>query len=244
GLKPLGDNGGSFAQVFTIPPVIENVINGRLTFSLGDIAELRTPCTNIIGGLMGELENEAVILSAHYDHLGVYKGEIYPGANDNASGVGCVLDVTRRLVREGKIPKRSIIIAFWSAEEMGFVGSGAFIKEPTFPLDRVKAVINVDTVGNGMIGNFVTWSEGENIALQAIREGAKASGASALPGSNQGHNSDHLSFFRKGIPSVTLIARDWLTLNHTSQDNLSLVKGEQVKAAAEVVYEAVRRLAF
>lgn len=244
GLKPMGGHETGFTHVFTIPPVLESRVNGRLTFRAGENHLLRTPTVNLLGALMGEKMEEIVLLSAHYDHLGIFEGQVYPGANDNASGVGCVLDVMRRILREGNTPKRTIVLAFWSAEEMGFVGSQAFIGSGTFPLQQIQAVLNVDTVGNGMIGDFALWAEGDNPAFKAIRQASAEAGASAQKINQAGHNSDSISFASAGIPAVTLLARDWLNKNHTVEDSIALLKPEQIHLAAEIVYRAIRILAF
>ena len=244
GLKPMGDPKTGFTQAFTIPPVIETRVNGRLTFRPGEKRNLRTPSVNLLGGLVGEKTEEIILLSAHYDHLGVFEGRVYPGANDNASGVGCVLDVMRRILREGKTPKRTIVLAFWSAEEMGFVGSQAFVHASSFPLHQIQAVLNVDTVGNGMIGDFALWADGENTAVKAIRQAASECGASALLTPTAGHNSDSVSFASAGIPAVTLMTQDWLYKNHTPEDTTALLKLEQIHLASEIMYQAVLILAF
>jgi aminopeptidase YwaD len=244
GLEPIGDTATGFTHVFTIPPVIESRINGRLTFKAGDSNHLRTPSVNVLGALIGQKTDEIILLSAHYDHLGIYEGQIYPGANDNASGVGCILDVMRRILREGKTPQRTIILAFWSAEEMGFVGSQAFVRSAVFPLSHIKAVLNVDTVGNGMLGDFALWADGDNPACKAVCQAAAEVGASVPKVSQTVHNSDSISFASVGIPAVTLMARDWLYKNHTPEDNITLLKPEQIQLAAEILYRAVRILAF
>lgn len=245
GLKPMGDQGQSFTQVFTIPPVTEKVVNQRLTFIPGLIGSLRTPSVNVLGGLPGKNEKQAILISAHYDHLGIYQGVVYPGANDNASGVSTVLEVIRRLLRDGKVPEKTLVFAFWSAEEMGFVGSNAFVQSPTFPLQNLQAVINIDTVGNGMIGNFALWSEGEtNLAFQTIQKAAAQAGASALHTPTGGHNSDQVSFAQAGIPAVTLMTREWLDQNHTPEDTASRIKVDQLRLASDIVYRAVQSLAY
>jgi len=244
GLKPMGDHGTGYTQVFTIPPVLESRVNGRLTFKAGETYQLRTPSVNLLGALMGEKTEEIILLSAHYDHLGIFEGQVYPGANDNASGVGCVLEVMRRILGEGTTPKRTIVLAFWSAEEMGFVGSQAFVGAAAFPLNEVKAVLNADTVGNGIIGEFALWSYGDNPAFKAIRQASTEAGASVQLTPQATHNSDNISFSSAGIPAVTLMTRDWLYKNHTVEDNIALVKPEQIKLAAEILYRAVRILAF
>ena len=244
GLRPMGDAKTGFIQAYTIPPVVETRVNGRLTFKPGENSALRSPSVNLIGGLMGENTQEIILLSAHYDHLGVFEGKVYSGANDNASGVGCILDVMRRILSEEKVPKRSIVIAFWSAEEMGFVGSQAFVQSSSFPLDHIQAVLNADTVGNGMIGNFALWADGENIAVKAIRQAAIECGASALLIPTAGHNSDSITFALEHIPAVTLMAKDWLYKNHTPEDTIALLKPEQISLASEMIYRAVRMLAY
>ena len=244
GIKPIGDPKTGFAQVFTIPPVLETRVNGRLTFRPGDNQTLRTPSVNLLGGLLGEQPKEIILLSAHYDHLGIFDGHLYPGANDNASGVGCVLDVMRRILREGKVPKRTIVVAFWSAEEMGFVGSQAFVNDSPFPLQQIKAVLNADTVGNGTIGSFALWGDGNNTAVKAIRQAVAETGASAQLTPTAGHNSDSISFASAGIPAVTLMTQDWLNKNHTPEDTTALLKPEQIHMASEIMYRAVRKLAF
>lgn len=245
GLIPMGDNEKSYAHVFTMAEVKEAVVGSRLTFSVGLPGKLRAPSLNILGGLKGETEDEVILISAHYDHLGIHEGKLYPGANDNASGVGCVLDVIRRLVREKATSKKTLVFAFWSGEEMGFLGSKAFVRNPTFPLERIKAVINVDTIGNGMIGNFGLWTDNKSdVAAQAVQKAAAEVGASAMVVEGNGHNSDQISFAKVGIPAVTLLAREWLENNHTTEDTLGIVKREQVELGTEIVYRAIKELAF
>ncbi|WP_434511431.1 M28 family metallopeptidase [Desulfitobacterium sp. AusDCA] len=245
GLKPMGDKGESFTHVFTIPPVTEKFVNGRLMFIPGPIGSLRTPSVNLLGGWTGKKQDEVIMITAHYDHLGINQGILYPGANDNASGVSCILDVIRHLLRDKRVPQKTLVFAFWSAEEMGFVGSSAFVQAPTFPLRQIQAVINLDTVGNGMIGDFSLWSEDENnLAFQSIKKAAAEAGASALHTSPGGHNSDQVSFARAGVPAVTLLARDWLNKNHTPEDTAGLIKAEQLKMASDILYRTIQSLAY
>ena len=244
GLEPMGGPEMGFAQAFTIPAFNATRVNGRVTFKPMVNQGLRIPCVNLLGGLRGEKLEEIIILSAHYDHLGIFEGRAYPGANDNASGVGCVLDVMRRILREGIVPKRTIVLAFWSAEEMGFIGSQAFVRAAPFSLHQIQAVLNVDTVGDGTIGSFALWAEGANSAVKALRQAAAKCGATAMLTSTNGHNSDSVSFASANIPAATLMARDWLYKNHTPEDDITLLKPEQLDKATEIMYEAVRMLAF
>lgn len=242
GIKPMGDNRTNYLHAFTIPPVTENVVNGRLTFTPGEHSELRTPSANILGGLVGDDSENMIMISAHYDHLGIFEGQIYPGANDNASGVACILTVMRRLVLEKVKLKHTIVAAFWSAEEMGFVGSHAFVQNPTFPLEKVKAVINVDTVGNGKTGEFAIWADRSNIAVKAVQAAAEGFSASVPIVPQAGHNSDQISFTQAGVPALTLMAKEWLAENHTIKDTPDFIRLDQVKLASEIVYRAILSL--
>jgi len=241
GLEPMGEH-GTFIQAFTIPAMNAVVANGRVTFRSTGREALRAPCANVCGGLRGDNLAEVIILSAHYDHVGVFQGKLYPGANDNASGVGCVLDVMRRLVREGQKPKRTVMAAFWSAEEMGFLGSMAFVQRPTVPLTQIQAVLNIDTVGNGEAGDFSLWGT-NNLATDTVQTAALKVGARATV-TREGHNSDQITFAQVHIPAVTLLSRTWLQLNHTPDDVPAAINKEQLDLASELIYQAVHQLAW
>lgn len=117
---------------------------------------------NVIGVKRGG--PEAVLVSAHYDHLGVdAAGRVYPGADDNASGAAVLLGMARAAASR-RFDKTVLFVAF-GAEEAGLVGSGAYIADPLWPLDRTAAVINFDMVGR----NFFGW-------------GANRPGAAAIVG--------------------------------------------------------------
>ncbi len=88
-----------------------------------------------------------IVLGAHYDHLGVKGGETYFGADDNASGTAAVLGVARALIARRHELARPVVIAFFGAEEVGMLGSKAFVTGGPIPKDRVFAMINVDMVG-------------------------------------------------------------------------------------------------
>ena len=248
GLEPLGDlmdnNNHNYLNAFTVYPVVEEFYYGRLTFRPGNPDDLRTPSANVIGGFMGTNPNESVILSAHYDHLGIFHGNLYPGANDNASGVGCILDVMRRLIKEGVKPNRNVVLAFWSAEEMGFVGSYSFVQKPTFSRTGIEAVFNVDTVGNGPLEEFALWANSDNKAVQAVQSAAAENKASVALTPNNGYNSDQVYFNMDHVPAVTLMAWDWLNKNHTPEDVLDFVNPQKITLASDILYRAVQKLVF
>lgn len=132
---------------------------GEYSFATGKTVHLEVhavfdperPTFNVLGMVSGtEKPDEWVIVGAHYDHLGVGPlGEIYYGADDDASGTACVLELAKAL---SKCPqKRTMVFAAWTAEEEGLLGSEHFVFEylPTEPEVKVLAYINLDMVGKG-----------------------------------------------------------------------------------------------
>lgn len=95
------------------------------------------------------LKNECIVVGAHYDHVGVKNDEIYNGADDNASGSACLIEIARQLLaRRGEL-KRSVYICAFDAEEMGLYGSKAFVGylKNNGLTERVKLMMSVDMVG-------------------------------------------------------------------------------------------------
>src|SRR5262249_6087986 len=102
------------------------------------------------------IERAWVALGAHYDHLGrgdngnslAHKeeaGRIHVGADDNASGTAAVLSIGETLAKQPR--RRNVLLAFWSGEELGLIGSSAFVSNPPIPLDQIEAYLNFDMVG-------------------------------------------------------------------------------------------------
>lgn len=95
---------------------------------------------------------EAVLVSAHYDHLGVDAGgRVFLGADDNASGAAVLLGLARAAAARSY--RRTVLFVAFGAEEVGLVGSGVYVARPAWPLERTAAVLNFDMVGR----NFFEW---------------------------------------------------------------------------------------
>jgi len=123
-----------------------------MTFSLHlEAPEVnRTRVENVLGLLHGSdpaLRDEYVVLSAHYDHLGVINGQVYDGANDNGSGVVSVIEMASALATLDPHPKRSIIFANFFGEEEGLFGSEYFVHHSPVPLRQIVANINLEQMG-------------------------------------------------------------------------------------------------
>ena len=117
-------------------------------------------CRNVLAILPGrnpQLRQEYILIGSHYDHEGVREDGIYRGADDNASGDVANLSVARAYAHlpESKRPERSILFAFWDAEEKGMLGSLYFTDHPPIPLNQIKTVINMDMVGRDASFSFM-----------------------------------------------------------------------------------------
>ena len=121
-----------------------------------DVVRKEVPAANVVGILEGsdpQLKTEAIVLGAHYDHLGhggegslaPRSGEIHHGADDNASGVAGLLELAR-LFSEQK-PRRTLIFIAFSGEEEGLLGSNYYVNHPVVPLTNVAVMINMDMIG-------------------------------------------------------------------------------------------------
>lgn len=128
-----------------------------------EVEHIRKSDRNVLAMLSGSdpAVREAVVVGAHYDHLGFgesgamlragEENKIHHGADDNASGTAAVLGLARMLADEQRrnpaLLKRPVLFAFWSGEELGLIGSTHFVEHPTLPLSNVIACLNFDMVG-------------------------------------------------------------------------------------------------
>ena len=106
---------------------------------------------NVVGVIAGsdpKLRGEAVVIGAHMDHLGKVGHVVYPGADDNASGVSALLEIARAFATSPTPPKRTVVFTFWTGEEEGKFGSGWWVRHPLWPLERTTAYLNLDMIAH------------------------------------------------------------------------------------------------
>ena len=165
--------------------------------------------TNLVGLVRGMREPDRfIVLSAHYDHVGVRNNQIYPGADDNASGTSTVLAIAAWL--RANPPAHSVIIALFDGEESGLLGAKAFVALAPIALDKIVADVNLDMVGRNEKGEL--WAAGgtPNPQLRSLIAATAAVAAVKLkPGhdSGGGHEdwtdqSDQGAFNAKQIPWI------------------------------------------
>jgi Zn-dependent M28 family amino/carboxypeptidase len=96
------------------------------------------------------LKDEYVVISAHYDHVGIVRGQLHPGADDDGSGTVGIMELAEAFVKakkDGKGPRRSIVFLSQQGEEKGLWGSEYYTDHPIYPLDKTTVDLNIDMIG-------------------------------------------------------------------------------------------------
>jgi hypothetical protein len=183
---------------------------------------------NVAGLWLGtdsKLRDETILVTSHYDHLGVQSEKLYPGANDNASGVVAMLEVAR-LLAQRQLPRSVLFVSFGSEEQL-MLGSYHYVEHPLRPLDKTIAVLNLDMMGRNeehtpeSLGAYELTAPAStqlNLVgavfskdLQTVLE-KEAPAADLTLSTKFDRDStsralfrcDHLPFLQKGIPAVWL----------------------------------------
>ena len=174
-----------------------------------DIETTRATVNNVLAWLPGQTD-EYVIIGAHYDHLGRGNfdslapsqiGQIHPGADDNASGTAGVLELARLLAPQRGQLKRSILFMDFAGEELGLLGSAAWVKDPTRPLAKAVAMINMDMIGRIKDDKVYIGGVGTGSTFKAVLEQAQKDAPFKIEYSAGGYSSsDHTSFVTRKIP--------------------------------------------
>ncbi len=217
----------------------------------------RLAARNVIGILPGAnpaLNSQALVISAHYDHLGFgwpdaragAKGQLHPGADDNASGVAVMLELAR-LMADAK-PERSVIFAAFAGEEAGLLGSRHYVRTAQTPgapiaLSGHIADLNLDTVGRLGDGKVTIFGTGSAREMPFIFMGASAvTGIPTQVVTQEVDASDHTAFVEAGVPAVQLFASaagDY----HRPSDTADKIDYAGLGKVAAILKEAVDYLA-
>jgi len=240
GLQPKG-KAGTYFQTFTFKPKTDP--HSEVHFVAGDST---ITGTNVIGYVDNQAK-KTVIIGAHFDHLGMGgAGSLYAegkaihnGADDNASGVGVMLQLAKRL-KDSITGSNYLFIAF-SGEEMGLLGSNYFLKNPTIDLEEVNYMINMDMVGRlrkdktlaiSGTGTAPIWNQ----VLNATNSGFKL----VLSESGVGP-SDHTSFYLQNIPALHFFTGQHEDYHKPSDDSEKL-NYEGMKMIENYILEIISEL--
>ncbi len=175
---------------------------------------------NVVGMLEGsdpKLKEEAVLFTSHYDHLGIrpdVKGDnIYNGAEDNATGIGMMLEIAHALSDAKARPKRSLLFAAVTAEEQGLRGSEYLGENPPIPAGKISLNLNFDAIAPlGDPEELVALGSERSDIYPAVEATAKGFGMTLQPDLHPDrgsyYRSDHFSLSRVGVPAFSLKAGD------------------------------------
>jgi len=260
GLKPAGDSG--FVQRVPLASTVAAAgarQRPQLLASWGAYdsvpAERRLPGANVIGYIEGSdpsLRNEYVLMTAHYDHIGVTKAvngdSINNGADDDAAGTIAVLQVARLLAKGAVKPRRTIVFAAMTGEEVGLLGTRWFIDHPVRPLSQLVANLEVEMIGRpdslaGGAGKaWLTGYERSTLGDQ-LRDGGIPIVPDRRPSQRFFERSDNIAFARMGIPAHTLSTFNLHADYHTVRDEAQYADPAHMSRVIEAAAQAMMILA-
>jgi hypothetical protein len=188
--------------------------------ALDRTTRVRRPVRNVVGTMKGSdpsLQSEAVVIGAHYDHLGRSgrfsmsqntTGQVHHGADDNASGTAAVIEMAKAAVEARKEFRRSIVFMAFAGEEHGLLGSSYYVNHPAVALDKTIAMINLDMVGRAG-GRIMVDGLANSPSVEDDLKAAETSSSlklRALRGGPGAGASDDATFLLRKIPSVNFFS--------------------------------------
>lgn len=207
--------------------------------------------TNLLAMVKGtEVPDSIILISAHYDHVGERGGKVYNGADDNASGVGALLELARYF-RANPMPY-SLLFAAWDAEEIGLRGASHFVDEPTVPLEHIILNINMDMIGRNDEGQIYICGAGhypqlrpplDQLASEAtiqVRFGHESPTPSRAD--DWTYASDHGEFHKKEIPFLYFGVEDHEDYHQPTDDPERIMPGFYT-GVSEFIRQVIRLFA-
>ncbi len=201
----------------------------------------------VLPGSKPEWAEQAVIIGAHYDHLGrgwpdVHEGDagkIHPGADDNASGVAVFLELAKAVAESDK-PQRNLVFVAFSGEEAGRAGSKYFVEHPgSYSIEGIRAVVNLDTVGRMNDRPVSILGTGTADEWQHIFRGASfVTGVESRNIPESAEASDQMSFIEEGIPGIQVFTSAHADY-HRPTDTADKIDAAGLVKVATLVKEAV-----
>lgn len=194
---------------------------------------------NGLGGIVGkdpDLRGEVVIVAAHADHLGVDPtGQVFNGADDNASGVATMIALAETLKRNRWRPKRTVLFVAFAAEEDGLLGAYDLATHLPFTAKGVVAVLNMDMTGQGVPEVGFGGGEGYPGMAKRLLSYVPDSWRGKVKSFRADKNSDHWPFHERGVPAFFLKSEGEHPNYHQPADDAQNLKPECMEAVATVV---------
>ncbi|MDO7884728.1 M28 family peptidase [Hymenobacter cheonanensis] len=260
GLKVLGTTAARLSKEYALgaaasKPLAAGIFK-PIRFSISAPQQRSAVTTeNVLGFLPGtDLKDEIVVVSAHYDHLGVIGGEVYNGADDDGSGTVGMLSIAQafaKAARSGHAPRRSLLFLANTGEEKGLLGSEYYTDHPVFPLANTVTDLNIDMIGRTDVAhegkpNYVYVIGSDKLSSQlheALQTANRQHGNLDLDfrfNDPQDPNrfyyrSDHYNFAKKGIP-VAFFFSGVHADYHEASDEISKIEFDKLEARARLVF--------
>ncbi|GAA4965991.1 M28 family peptidase [Algibacter aquimarinus] len=197
---------------------------------------------NVLGFIKGtSLSKKHIVISAHYDHEGIKQGEIYNGADDNASGVSALFAFAEYYKKYP--PKHSIILAAFDAEELGLRGSKYFVNNTSLNLKTISLNVNLDMISRSDKNQLYVAGTAYNKSLKYVLSNSKKSKKiSVLPGhdgydglDNWTYASDHANFHKKEIPFLYFGVEDHKDYHEPTDDFENINPKFYVEAVKSII---------
>lgn len=201
---------------------------------------------NLIGKVEGTSRSRRVlVVMAHYDHLGIVDGEVFNGADDNASGVAAVLAIAESLMADP--PRHDVILAFADAEEGGMRGSRVLVSDPPVPLADIALAVNLDMLSRSDKNELYAAGAAHFPYLKPRLEALSARAPVTLKlghdsggkGQDWTMESDHGAFHERGVPWVYFGVEDPPEY-HKPTDDFDTIPQDFFRRSAQTVLDAVR----
>ena len=191
-------------QLYTIPQITGKSVSIKTSLITSQIS-----VRNVIGIIEGINKDQVIVLGAHYDHMGSGNGYLWNGADDNGSGTVGVMTVARAIMATGKKPEKTIIVALWTAEEEGLLGSRYYVSNLSYPLKDLRLNVNFD-----MISRYIAEDNPKGVAMTYTKSFPRFKDITESnlkkfnidlavdfqPSADPPGGTDHRSFVEAGIP--------------------------------------------
>ena len=262
GLEPAGDSG--YFQRVPVAMAARRMRDGSmgqgltLLSSLADLdtfpAAQRRPAVNVVGMIRGTdpvLKDSVILVDAHYDHLGIGKpvngDSIFNGADDDASGTVAVMEIAKAMAR-GPAPKRTVIFAATTGEEVGLLGTRWYVTHPVAPLSRMTANLEIEMIGRPDSlagGEGRAWLTGFDRSSMGkmFSDAGLPIGRDLRPEQGFFARSDNIAFANAGIPAHTLSTFNLHRDYHQVTDDVSRVDFPHMTSVIRAGAAATRLLA-
>jgi len=231
-------------------PVIIPVINSKSIYAKSDVKTTAVQVRNVIGVIEGNNPDQVIVLGAHYDHEGISEGYIWNGADDNASGTVGILTIAKAIMATGIKPEKTIIIACWTAEEKGLLGSRYYVDNLSYPLKNLRLNVNFD-----MISRYVSEDQPDLVTMtytssctgfremteNNLRKYGIELKVAFEPSDDPPGGSDHRSFVAAGVP-VMRFKPGHREEYHTPDDEISTVDWDIMEKIIRISFTNVWEL--